>query len=139
MLTIEEVREEVYRLGKLIGLDRDSDLYPLFTVSTKVWSEGYSFYVDDGMYHYVAMERGSEVKHYEEEKLEEVLYYVFEVATSYLAGRYELENRNDEEDFRRIRWKRQLELLGKIDREYVLKRMQKNEEILKISPYRDNR
>ena len=139
MLTIEEVREEVYRLGKLIGLERDSDLYPLFTTVTKVWSEGYSFYIDDGKYHYVAMDRGRENKHYESENLKEILYFLSNDITFSLARQYELEHRIENQSFRRILFAKQLELLGKIDREYVLKCEQEIEAILKISPYRDNK
>ena len=135
MLTIEEV----YRLGKLIGLDRDSDLYPLFTTVTKVWSERYSFYIDEGKYHYVAMERGREVEHFKSDDLEDVLYFLFANATHSITVDYEAENRIENQSFRRILFAKQLELLGKIDGDYFLRRKLEIEEILKISPYRDNK
>lgn len=49
------------------------------------------------------MERRKINKHYESEKIEDILYPLFKNITSSLASKYELQHRNSDEDSRKIR------------------------------------
>ena len=52
-----------------------------------------------------------------------------------LASKYELKHRSGHDDTRRLRWKKQLELLKIVDTEFYEKRKKEIEEILKTFPY----
>lgn len=137
MLKIEEIRDKVLTIGAQIGIDEKSSLYPAFSAPNKVFNEGASIYVTATQYHYIIMERGKEIKHYKSEKLEDILYPLFRSITLVLASKYELEHRNIKEDSRKLRWKKQLELLEIINVEFCDMRQKEIEEILKIAPYQD--
>jgi len=136
MLTLEDVKNKVYEMGELVGLDKDSSLYPLFSKTPDVFSDGNSIYIDRE-YHYIIMERGSINKHYQSEKLEDILCRVFCNITFTLAKDYELNNRRENEDFRRQLWSKQLELLGKINVNFQKNRSEEIDKILAISPFTD--
>lgn len=135
MLGIREIRSEVLKIGQQIGLDGNSTLYPSFSESDKVFNEGASIYVTPSQYHYIIFERGKVIKHYKSEKIENILYPLFETITINLASQYELKHRNGHEDTRKLRWKKQLELLKIVDTEFYEKRKKEIEEILKTFPY----
>jgi len=87
---------------KFSGGGTQSKEYPIIAESSRVFPEGASVYVDDILWHYVAMERGEERVHYESRNLEEILYYVFKPITALLAEKYAVANRIKGKDFRRL-------------------------------------
>lgn len=121
-------------MSNRISVSEDSNLLPMFSKTKDVFNEGASIYVND-KYHYIVMERGRIYKHYESEVLDDILYPMFKDITSSLAQKFELKNRIEGEDFRKIMWKKQLELLGKINEKFVDMRKREIEEVLKIAPY----
>lgn len=137
MLRIEEVKSKVVEIGLEIGLEENSPLYPMFSEPEKVFNEGASVYVTSTEYHYIIFERGNISKHYRSAKIEDILYPLFKSITLALASKYEMENRNTSKDPRRLRWKKQLELLKIIDIDFRDTRRKEMEEILKNYPYVD--
>lgn len=138
MLKIEEIRTKVVEIGTQIGLDETSSYYPAFSEPDKIFNEGASVYVTSTQYHYIIMERGNVVKHYKSEKIEDILYPLFENITFTLAVKYELEHRNTDEDWRKLMWQKQLALLEAIDIGFADIRRNEIAEILRISPYKDS-
>ncbi|MEI9988884.1 MAG: Imm63 family immunity protein [Rhizomicrobium sp.] len=69
----------------------------------------------DRAYHLVVRERGKEFERHTTADLDELLYWVFDGVTFGAASEYELHHRDEKQDFRRILFSRQLELLGEID------------------------
>lgn len=137
MMKLEELQELIYEYGNKIGLPPDSNLYPMFSSSGNVFSDGGTIYIDKDEYNYIIMERGKINNHYKSSNLEDILYQIFKIITNSLASKYELEHRNNKEDSRQIRWKKQMELLGKINLNFIATRQNEIEKILKIAPYRD--
>jgi len=138
MLGIKEIRSKVLEIGQQIGLNENSTLYPMFSEPDKVFkvfNEGASIYVTSAQYHYIIFEKGNISKHYKSEKIEGILYPLFKSITIVLASKYELKHRNGHEDTRRLRWKKQLELLKIVDIEFYEKRKKEIEELLKTFPY----
>ena len=82
------------------------------------------------------MERGKENKHYRSLDINDILYPLFEGITFSLASKYELKNRNEKEDPRKLLWSKQLELLGKIDPLFKERCQKEIDSILKIAPYK---
>mgnify|MGYP000084474786 CR=1 FL=1 len=60
-MNINEVRKLIYKHGEKIGLPYDSKLYPIFSSTGKVFSDGGTIYISNNEYHYVIMERGKEI------------------------------------------------------------------------------
>ena len=110
-------------------------LHPFCAVLPKVFNEGASIYVTPSQYHYIIFERGKVIKHYKSKEIENILYPLFKTITINLASQYELKHRNGHEDTRKLRWKKQLELLKIVDTEFYEKRKKEIEEILKTFPY----
>lgn len=136
MLSLEEVQKYISKMSNKISVSKGSDLLPMFSKTEDVFSEGESIYIDD-KYHYIIMERGQMYKHYESEELEDILYPLFKNITFSLAQEYELNHRRANEDFRRLMWRKQLKLLGKINKDFAEMRKKEIEEILKKAPYND--
>ena len=65
----------------------------------------------------------------------QIIYPLFKSITMDLASKYELKHRSGHDDTRRLRWKKQLELLKIVDTEFYEKRKKEIEEILKTFPY----
>lgn len=68
-------------------------------------------------------------------KIEDILYPLFKSITSSLASKYELQHRNSDEDSRKVRWSKQVELLENIDKRFAYIREKEIADILKISSY----
>ena len=136
MLKIGEIRDIIIELGVKIGLEKESELFPMFTEQGRVFSDGNSVYVTETEYHYVVMERGKVNECYRGEHLDDILYPVFNDITFTLAMEYEIEHRNNDVDSRKERWRKQLELLEAIDIKFVETRKKEIEEILKKYPFR---
>lgn len=137
MLELNEVKEKMYELGDRVGIDRNSSLYPMFSSTSIVFGDGSSIYTYNSKYHYVIMERGNEIEHHVSKSLDDILYLVFSNITFTLATNYEVKHRKDNQDFRRLLWAKQLELLKNISINYYEIEKKEVDRILKISPYRD--
>jgi hypothetical protein len=69
----------------------------------------------DGRYHFVVVERGLELQRRTTTDLDEILYWIFDDVTSSLASKYEVRNRNPDEDFRRMKFGKQLALMAQLN------------------------
>lgn len=135
MCSINEIENTMYKYGNMIGLEGDSKLYPRISLTENVFPEGESIYIKNGEYHYVTKERGKIVMEHISTSVDEILFQVFSDITFSLATQYELENRKESEDFRRVLFQRKLELLGKINVAYKKREEKEIEKILEIAPY----
>lgn len=134
MKTLPEIEAEVQKLAQRIG------------TTANVVTYGYSrdggyphIEVDSAHYHYVAVERGREIKRLSTSELDELLYWVFADTTHSMAFTYELKHRIEDQDPRRIAFAKQIELLGIISPVMAARRADEIEGILKRYPYNDER
>ena len=93
--------------------------------------------VGGGQYHYVVVERGQEISRQSSADYDNLLYWVFAHATHNLAFSYELRNRIEDQDCRRIAFPKQIELLRKISAAMADQRSREIEAILLRAPYDD--
>lgn len=93
--------------------------------------------IDDKGYHIKCFERGCQIGDDITEDLNELLYWIFSSVTSSIAAEYELKNRIKYQDNRRLMFSKQLELLEKIDTDFILKCRSEIHAILKDHPYDD--
>jgi hypothetical protein len=107
-LTYKRIRMEVDKIADLIsapfnslptyGYSRDMD-YPHIEID-KI-----------GDLHYVVIERGKETERRTTKNLDELLYWIFQSITFSIASKYELNNRIESQDCRRLIFSKQLDLL----------------------------
>lgn len=134
MITLEDIKKEVEHLASKInapvnylptyGYSRDS-AYPHIEVH------------DAGFMHFVIVERGNDLYRKITDKLDELLYWIFDVVTSCMASDFEEENRTENKDGRRIRFKRQLDLFGILNESWKQKKSEEFQNILRDHPYSD--
>jgi len=68
---------------------------------------------------------------------DELLYWIFEGITFGMAGRYELQHRVPYQDFRRILFEHQLELIAKLNTKWKERREFEQKETLSRHPFHD--
>jgi len=133
MKTLREIEEDVNSLAVRIGASandlpsygRSRDFaYPHIEVA-------------DGQYHYVVVERGQEIDRKSSTDYNELLYWIFSDATHNLAFDYELKNRIEDQDCRRIAFPKQVQLIGKISTAMADRKRKEIEAILLRAPYDD--
>jgi len=132
--SLDEIKSEINRLAAQIGAP--DDLLP--TYGYTVDGAHPHIEVDAGGYHYIVVERGQEVSHVTTNDLDELLYNVFEGITFELACRYELKHRVTGQDFRRLLFKHQAELLSMLSARWDEIESRDHQRILQQHPYDDN-
>jgi hypothetical protein len=133
MYQLSEIRAKVEELAKLIGANQHQ--VPTYGKSRDF---GYSHVeVDEVSYHLVTVERGQELERKSTTELDELLYYIFVDATSDIAGNFELKNRIEDQDSRRIAFSKQIELMHSINSDFGQKVELYLSKILEKYPYDD--
>lgn len=90
-----------------------------------------------GQFHYVVTERGEEYERRIAESPEDILYWLISSVTFDVAIKYELENRIEGRDGRRMFFPYQEELMSKIRPEWGERLQQEHIQILKQHPFED--
>jgi hypothetical protein len=132
--SLEEIKEKVQELASKINAP--TDLLPTFGYS-KDFAYPHIEVDNLGLLHYVVIERGQELDRKTTNKLDDLLYWIFADVTFNMACDYELKNRIEDKDFRRIMFDKQEQLLGQLN---DIWRQTENEEhirILKTHPFDD--
>ena len=91
---------------------------------------------DDGL-HYVVVERGVERNRKSTHDPHELLFWVFESVTSQMAYDFELHNRIEGRDCRRMAFAKQLELLGMLDSNWQARTEKYHRTVLELHPFDD--
>lgn len=133
MYQLSEIRAKVEELGKLIGANQHQ--LPTYGKSRDF---GYSHVeVDEVSYHLVTVERGQELERKSTTEFSELLYYIFLDATSDIASNFELKNRIEDQDSRRIAFAKQIELMHALSSDFGQKVELYLSKILEKHPYDD--
>lgn len=93
--------------------------------------------VDARGYHFVVVERGQELERHTTHNLDELLYRIFEGVFFSLATQFELAHRVQAQDFRRVLFRHQIELLSKLSPNWAELELRCHEKILKEYPFDD--
>lgn len=133
MYQLSEIRAKVEELGKLIGANQHQ--LPTYGKSRDL---GYSHVeVDKLSYHLVTVERGQELARRSMAEFDELLFYIFFDATNDIAGNFELKNRIEGQDSRRIAFSKQIELMHTLSPDFGKKAERYLSNVLEKSPYDD--
>jgi hypothetical protein len=90
-----------------------------------------------GKFYYVISERGSELERIGSDDPYDIMYLLFQYITFSIASNYEVQNRAKNQDTRRLLFKKQIDLLQKISKEWAEKRDLEYKSILEKYPYID--
>jgi hypothetical protein len=107
-------------------------------IGKQMWYDNRYIAVDtSGLMCYVTSERGVETRKKTNNR-NELLYWIFESVTFSMACHYELKNRAEDKDCRRIMFAKQEELLGMLSESWQQKTMQIHRQILEEHPFNDS-
>jgi hypothetical protein len=142
LLNTEELRDNILteycklkEVAEIDGIYMDINIY--FAKGTPNNREGSFVFADNHGYHFVYTEHGEEKRHQITYDLFEISYWVFEEMIFMMASKFELKNRRQNQDFRRILFAKELELFGLIGDNFRKRSEIAIDEILKIAPYND--
>lgn len=130
-LTLAQIKVEIDRRASRIGAS--GNLLPTYG-DTEDFARPH-IEVDSRGYHRVVVERGVERDRITTPDLDELLYQVFRGITSSLDG---TGRRVRGEDPRRQMFRRQLDLLSKLDPKWSARRAEEHRQILKENPFKDS-
>lgn len=134
LMTIDDIKKRVEELAEKINAK--ADLLPTYGYSKDL---AYPHIEVDtgGLLHYVIVERGQELERKTTHKLEDLLYWIFDDITFSMSCEYELQNRIEGKDCRRIMFAKQEELLGLLDNSWREQKVLEHQYILKNNPFDD--
>ena len=133
-MTLLEIKQKVDQLAARINAPANY----LPTFSSPIGDATPNIEIDDlGLYHYVISERGNEYDRKMTSDLNDLLYWIFSSVTFSMATDYELKNRIEDQDFRRILFQKQQELLGTLNKEWEERERKEHEYILSNNPFDD--
>ncbi len=92
-----------------------------------------------GNYYFIISERGVECERKRSQNLDELLYWIFDSITFSIACDYEIRNRIEKQDFRRILFAKQEELLSILNKDWEEKKRKEHIFILRTNPFDDNK
>ena len=134
MITLDDIKKKVEELA--VKINAPTDLLPTYGY-TKDFAYPHIEVDKFGLLHYVIVERGQELERRTTEKLDNLLYWIFTNVTFSMACDYELKNRIEDKDCRRIIFDKQEELLGLLSNNWKQKEKAEHQSILKNHPFDD--
>ncbi len=128
---LEPVQAEVERLARLISARIDQ--LPTYGTSEDNGRPHIESFASG--YYYVVAERGTEHARTPLPDAEELLYWIFRDVSFSVASEYELKHRISGQDFRRVLFAKQLELLEELNPRWREREALRLDEILMQHPY----
>ncbi|GHU27940.1 hypothetical protein FACS1894172_21260 [Spirochaetia bacterium] len=133
-ITLNDIKRTVNKLASKIDAPKDS--LPTFGYSKDF---GYPHIeIDENNFYYVIMERGQILEKKATNNIDTLLYWIFDSVTFRMAGDFELSNRIEAEDCRRIIFIKQEELLGTLNENWQKDKENYHTKVLEKSPFDDN-
>ncbi|MES9964918.1 MAG: Imm63 family immunity protein [Candidatus Sedimenticola sp. 20ELBAFRAG] len=93
--------------------------------------------VNDKELHYVVTERGNELERRKTDSVDQLMYWLFSGIVFSIALDYELNNRHPTNDFRRLLFAKEFELLETLNPQWRVYKEKEIVDILQKNPYKD--
>ncbi len=133
MISIHTIKSRYYSIAKQLNAPAK---YVGFAMTPRDF--GYPHVeVHEPEYHYVITERGNDYERRRTTDPDELLYWLISDLTWQMASDWELDNRIEGEDPRRLRFQHDIDLLSKVNAEWAERKKAYYEETLKSHPYHD--
>lgn len=130
MQTSDQLRRAFRRVCQALEVERPFRVSPQHDGSAHIE-------IAEDRYHYVVTERGTELERRTTSDADELLYWLACNIVGKLASTYESQHRVEGQSYRRLLFERELELLGRIKPEWVVKRRAEIARILRNHPFDD--
>ncbi len=131
---IEEIKSRVDELARKINAP--AKMLPDYG-SLKHDSHPYIVVDRSGTMFYIRSERGTEYERLKTDDIDVLLCRIFESVTFWMASDYEVKNRIEDKDCRRMIFQKQEELLGMLNDKWKQKVTERNKNVLQIAPFDD--
>ncbi len=133
LLALPEIKAKVDKLAETINASQDS--LPTYGYSNQ---NGHP-HIDIGSqgYYFLILEQDTVCDRLITKDIDELLYKIFANVTFNLSVKFETANRNYNQDFRRIIFKHQIELLALLYPLWADRRAREQAQILETSPFND--
>lgn len=133
-ISINEIQSMVDELGGRIGAPKR-----LLLIVHEPADDGTPYVkIGDNHFSYVSSERGYEIYNKSTNSLNELIYWIMDRVVRQMAVKYELDNRKEGLDTRRVYFSKYIQLLGEVNFEWAELATLSVDEILKSSPYSDD-
>lgn len=133
-LSLDDIKRKVDAAA--IKINAPTDLLPTYGYS-RDFAYPHIEVDNTGLMHYVVVERGKELERRTTNNVNDLLYWIFSSVTFSMACTYELKNRIEDKDSRRIMFAKQEELLGVLNNAWQQKEKEAHNHILKKHPFDD--
>ncbi len=130
---LSEIKSRIDALAEQLGAP--PHLLPTYGYSEE--SARPEIQLDASGYHFVVSERGNETERHTSFDLDEILYDVFDGVTFDMACTYELNHRDEGQDFRRILFAYQEDLLTQLSPVWGERKNQDHAQVLEKYPFDD--
>ncbi|MVN23561.1 Imm63 family immunity protein [Mucilaginibacter arboris] len=132
--SLDDIKKKVDELA--LKINASTNLLPSY--GQQKWDAHPYIEVDDlGFMFFIISERGQEYERKMTDKLDDLLYWIFAGVTFSMSCNYELKNRIEDKDGRRLIFKKQEELLGILNETWRQKEILEHQDILKNYPFDD--
>ena len=131
MFSLIEIKHKVEQLANLINAPGDKR--PGYGTSENIGTPYIE--VDDSNYYFLAFDRDIRTLNRKTQDIDELLYWVFAYITSGMSSSYASLHRDPKNNYRRVMFSHQLELLERLNPLWKEQRGKEIDEILKTNPY----
>ncbi|MGE8654472.1 MAG: Imm63 family immunity protein [Acinetobacter gandensis] len=133
MLNFNEIQEKIYEYGSIINAPKGAlKIYP------SPQSDGTPYIqINNNEYLYIVEERGMELERRITANIDVLLYWIMSDVIFFLASQYELENRAEGFDSRRLIFKKEIELFKVLKKDWANITEIRINKILEEAPYND--
>lgn len=133
MLNFNEIQEKIYEYGSIINAPKDIlKIYPSPQPNGVPYIQ-----INNNEYLYIVEERGMELERRRTANIDVLLYWIMSDVIFFLATQYELENRIENFDNRRLIFKKEVELFIVLKKDWANITEVRINKILEESPYND--
>ncbi len=133
MLNFNEIQEKIYEYGSIINAPKDIlKIYPSPQPNGIPYIQ-----INNNEYLYIVEERGIELERRRTANIDVLLYWIMSDVIFFLATQYELENRIENFDNRRLIFKKEVELFKVLKKDWANITEVRINKILEESPYND--
>ena len=134
MKSLKEIQKIITEIGEKIGAPKN-----LLTISSSPQPDAAPYIkTNNNEYLYIIEERGNTIKIQSTESFDLLLYWLVKDIVFSLSTEYELNNRKNNKDSRRIIFEHELQLFRKINSEWLQRREEEIQATLRNAPFEDN-
>ena len=133
MVALSTIKSRYYAIARRLGAPKR---HVMFSTHPTGFGDPHVEKLDDA-YAYVVLERGHEIERRVTQDPDELLYWLVSDLTWSMASEYELSHRSGNADFRRLLFRKHLELLSRANPKWSEAKRIEYDSVLRAHPFSD--